>query len=249
MIRSPQATGFYPSDPAELRRTLESLFSKVQSGDKYEGGIVPHAGYVFSGMAAASLYACLKKSDTVIILGNDHYGNAGRPSAHSYEQWGTPLGKVDVDQDLADQLDLDRVESYREHSIEVQLPFLQHLWGDFAFLPITIPKTPLERLKNLGEKLRRLKLPIVATTDFSHYVSRATADRLDGMAIDKIIARKPDELLEVVEANRISMCGLFPTLALMYALHDREPELLMYYTSGDVTGDEPVVGYASIGFK
>jgi len=249
MIRGPQALGFYQSNPVELRRTLASLFSKVQSELKYEGGIVPHAGYVFSGMAAAALYGSLKKSNTIIILGNDHYGNVSHPSAHSYEQWETPLGKVNVDQDLADQLDLDCAESYKEHSIEVQLPFLQYLWGDFTFLPITIPKTPLNQLKELGNKLRRLNLPIVATTDFSHYVSRATADRLDGLAIDKIIARKPEELMDVVKTNKISMCGLFPTLTLMYALQDKEPELLMYYTSGDVTGDEPVVGYASIGFK
>jgi len=200
-------------------------------------------------MAAASLYGSLKKSNTVIILGNDHYGNTGHPSAHSYEQWETPLGKVDVDQDLADQPDLDCVESYKEHSIEVQLPFLQHLWGDFTFLPITIPKTPLTDLKELGDRLRSLKLPIIATTDFSHYVSRAMADRLDGMAINKILTKKPEGLMDVVRTNKISMCGVFPTLTLMYALQDKEPELLMYYTSGDVTGDEPVVGYASIGFK
>lgn len=249
MIRGPQSLGFYPSDPVELKRTLANLFSKLQSESKYEGGIVPHAGYVFSGMAAAALYSRLKKSNTIIILGNDHYGNVSRPSAHSYEQWETPLGKVDVDQDLADQLDLDCVESYKEHSIEVQLPFLQHLWGDFAFLPITIPETPLKQLKELGNKLRGLKLPIIATTDFSHYVSRATADRLDSLAIDKILAKKPEGLLDTVETNKISMCGVFPTLTLMYALQDKEPELLVYYTSGDVTGDEPVVGYASIGFK
>lgn len=248
MIRKPQASGFYPESRHALEEMLEGLFAKVESGGEYSGGVVPHAGYVFSGMAAAALYAGMKKSRTVVILGNDHYGNAMEISAHPYDFWETPLGRVEVDRDIAEQLGLDEVESYREHSIEVQLPFLQHLWGDFSFLPITVPRVPMSHLRELGGSLRKLNVPVVATTDLSHYVSRAAANRLDNIAIDAILAHDPDRLLRVVRENNISMCGVFPTAAALHALPG-EPELIMYYTSGDVTGEEPVVGYASIGFK
>lgn len=213
--------------------------------------MVPHAGYVYSGLAAAALYKNLRQAETIVILGNDHYGNALDVSLHPYAEWETPLGRVPVDEDLAEQLDaldLAKVESFNEHSIEVQLPFLQYLWGDFSFLPVTVPQVPLSRLEELGKALAALRVPVVATSDLSHYISHERATELDSLAIDAMVSGRPEQLLEVVRNKAISMCGVFPATALLYAFPKAERELVMYYTSGDITGDRSaVVGYASIG--
>lgn len=253
MIRSPQAGGFYPTQASALEKLVNKFFDKVEMSNEYKAGVVPHAGYAYSGLAAAAFYKSLKRAGTVVILGNDHYGNALDISTHPYSEWETPLGKVPVDEDLVDQLDflgLAKVESFKEHSIEVQLPFLQYLWGDFAFLPITVPQVHSKRLKELGEALATLRVPIIASSDLSHYVPHERATELDTLAIDALVSGKPEQLLEVVRDNAISMCGVFPATTLMHAFPKSERELVMYYTSGDVTGDKSaVVGYASIGFK
>ncbi|MBR9680920.1 MAG: AmmeMemoRadiSam system protein B [Candidatus Altiarchaeota archaeon] len=249
MIRPAQASGFYPKDSIELKASLESLFQQVEKSS-YLHGIVPHAGYAYSGLAAASFYKSLKKTNSVIILGNDHYGNTIEISTHPYSEWETPLGKVQVDEDLTEELNLPVVESFKEHSIEVQLPFLQHKFPNISILPITVPPTSLEKLIEFGAELKKLKVPIIATTDFSHYISRSTASRLDTIAIEAILNGDPEELERVVSDHSISMCGLHPTLLIMSILRKKERELIMYYTSGEVTGDNSsVVGYASIGFK
>jgi len=253
VIRRPQARGFYPFDPPTLRRVLKGLFGKVGQGEEFKGGIAPHAGYTFSGLAAASLYRALRKSASLVILGNDHYGNAIDISLHPYMEWETPLGKVPVDEGLAEALDslgMPVVESFREHSIEVQLPFLQYLWGDFSFLPVTVPQVPINRLRELGRALSELRVPVVATSDMSHYVPHDRATELDSLAIDAFISGGPERFMKVVRDNNISMCGLFPAMVLLYTFPRAERELIMYYTSGDVTGDRSaVVGYASIGVR
>ncbi|MBR9689436.1 MAG: AmmeMemoRadiSam system protein B [Candidatus Altiarchaeota archaeon] len=252
MIRRASAVGFYPGDPVVLKRTIKGLF-KGDDEPMYSAGIVPHAGYMYSGLAAASLFKTLKKTDTIVILGNDHYGNAIDISLHPYTHWETPLGKVPVDDDLAERLEvlnLPETESPNEHSIEVQIPFLQYLWDDIAILPITVPTVSLERLKEFGESLRKLNATIIATTDFSHYVPRDVASQLDSVAIENIIASDTTGLERIVNDLGVSMCGLHPVLALMFAYPKMEKELLMYYTSGDVSGDNSsVVGYGSIGFR
>jgi AmmeMemoRadiSam system protein B len=253
VIRQPQASGFYPSGRAELQSALKKLFEKVEGGREYSAGVVPHAGYAYSGMAAASFYKSLAKFDSVVILGNDHYGNAFDVSLHPYSHWETPLGKVPVEGELSDKLDflgLDSVESPREHSIEVQLPFLQFLKKDFSFLPITVPQTSPGRLKELGEALATLGVPIIATSDMSHYVSKAAAQKLDNLAIEQMLKVNPSGLFHTVNANQITMCGVNPVTALLHAVKGKEAELVTYYTSGDVTGDSSsVVGYASVGFR
>lgn len=249
MIRRVSAPGFYPQEPAALKSLIKALLSQVEKYS-FSSGIVPHAGYTYSGLAAASFYKSMKKTNSVIILGNDHFGNALAPSIHPYEVWETPLGKVNVDEDLSDSLDLPVVESFREHSIEVQLPFLQSVLKDFSILPITVPPTPLEKLLALGDELKALKVPIIATTDLSHYIPRDSASRLDSIAVEAILGGDPYELERVAHDHRISMCGLHPVLLAMHALRKKDRELIMYYTSGDVSGDtSSVVGYASIGFE
>lgn len=253
MTRRPQARGFYPGDSELLEEKLAELFRDVEGDGEYRAGMVPHAGYPYSGMASASFYSSLEPADSLVVLGNDHFGNAMDISLHPYDYWETPLGRVPVDpglEEMLDHLGLARVESYREHCIEVQLPFLQHLWGDFSFLPITVPRSPASRLRELGEALADLQVPVVATSDLSHYVPHATAQEKDGRVIEAITAGDPDGLARVVREESISMCGLHPVVALMHAFPGAEAELVAYYTSGDVTGDlSRVVGYASIGFR
>lgn len=250
MIRKPQATGFYPGSREEIIALLGKIIDSAMAKEWkwYTHGIAPHAGHIYSGLAAAALYKYLKPARKVVILGNDHYGNAMEISAHPYDEWETPLGRVPVAKELGEKLGLPEVESPREHSIEVQLPFLQYLRGEFEFFPVTVPQVPLSELEKFGEKLRKLGVQVVATTDLSHYVPKPVAVEKDALAVDSILRGDPVELLHTVEQHRISMCGLPPVMALLYATEGLEKELLMYYTSGDIAGGEDsVVGYASIG--
>ena len=257
MRRQPQAIGFYPGSREELWKMLKDLFERAEDFAKeadYRFGVAPHAGYIYSGLAAASLYLSIKKSREIVILGVDHYGFARDIALHPYEVWETPLGDVEVSERLAEKLRIigpEVVESPREHSIEVQLPFLQYLWQDFKFLPVTVPPVPLSRLEELGKALKELKVPVIASSDFSHYVPKDVATKLDSIAIEKILNKDPEGLIRAVYDYNITMCGYNGVAALLYALPKRaKGELIIYYTSGDVTGDySQVVGYASIGFK
>ncbi len=253
MIRPPQAIGFYPPDKSDLTDLLSSLFSRARSEGDFKWGVAPHAGYIYSGLAAASLYSSLKKSRKIIILGVDHYGIARDIALHPYEAWQTPLGEVSVSDDLREavmRIGPQVVDSPREHSIEVQLPFLQHIWGEFEFLPVTVPPVPLSRLEELGRALADLGVPVVASSDFSHYVPQKVAEKLDSIAIDRILSRDPQGLVRAVYDYHLTMCGYNGVAALLYALPENaRGKLIAYYTSGDVTGDtSQVVGYAAIGF-
>ena len=253
MIRKPAAVGFYPQAPDSLNALLEELFSEAEQKGPFRYGVSPHAGYIYSGLAAASLFKSLKKSKKLVILGVDHHGIGYDIVLHPYSAWETPLGRVEIDHELAASVEEIQPQVYpcpNEHSIEVQLPFLQFLWGDFGFLPITVPSVPFSRLEELGRVLSELKVPVIASSDMSHFVDSETAARLDMLAIDQILKKDARGLLDTVLENRISMCGVFPVASLLSALpRDSKGDLVMYYNSGDITGDRSsVVGYASVGF-
>jgi len=259
MIREPQATGFYHPDPKVLRKMVATLLDKAQpapGGRKFTHGVVPHAGYMYSGLAAATLFKNLKPSDRFVILGVDHYSNCSDICIHTYDSWQTPLGKVNVDEKLRDALLKIEPEvtcSSQEHSIEVQLPFLQTTNPKFTFLPITIPHVSMERIRELGSVLARLKTPIIASSDLTHYMPKQKCMELDALAIDQMVTANPAGLISVVRDYDISMCGAYPVAVLLASLPrgSQGPcgELLAYYTSGDVTGSYgDVVGYAAVGF-
>ncbi|MBR9679852.1 MAG: AmmeMemoRadiSam system protein B [Candidatus Altiarchaeota archaeon] len=254
MIRNPAAIGFYPAEQAQLELLLSELFLQAKKSGPFIHGISPHAGLIYSGLAAAGLYKSLKKTDRLVILGTDHHGIGDDIVVHPYSAWKTPFGQVKVDTELAAELDTLGPQIYpcpSEHSIEVQLPFLQHILGDFSFLPITVPSVPFPRLQELGAKLAELDVPIIASSDMSHYVPEARAEKLDKLAIEQILAIQPEQLIDTVLENNISMCGLFPVAALLASLpSSTSSELIEYYSSAEMTGDSSsVVGYASIGFK
>ena len=266
-MRPPAVAGaFYPSSQSELSKLIDSCFTHKlgPKGDPKPliGAVVPHAGYVYSGPGAAWVYHNLKavKPCSVVLLGPNHTGYGNAVSASAQDSWKTPLGEVQVDTKLRDKLaklcDEIMVEDdahSAEHSIEVQLPFLQTIWGNkFKIIPICLGTQDPTILKKLGESIGKLNTIVLASSDMSHYVPHATASRLDHLAIEEILKLDPAGLLKVVAKNDISMCGVAPAAAMLWATGPRakKAELLQYYTSGDISGDKSaVVGYGAIAVR
>jgi len=274
-VRSPAVAGsFYPAEAGELKQAIEECFVSNPLGPKGAhspslsllGGMVPHAGYVYSGPCAAHLYSRLAESiRQVILLGVNHRGRGASAALSDAEAWETPLGRVEVDCDLGAQLKThvdflaEDGEAHREeHSIEVQLPFLQSALGEFAFLPISLAYLTPEECRQLGQAIARLyeekrdsgdKILLLASSDLNHYRPPKETERLDRMALEKVLALDPAGLLETVEDNGISMCGVIPTVVFLFAanaLGARQAELLKHCHSGDATPMREVVGYASV---
>jgi MEMO1 family protein len=279
-IRRPaQAGAFYEGDAESLRREVEGCFlhklgpRRIPVVDKtgprkIRGLVCPHAGYMYSGPVAALSYFELAsdgKPDTVVILGPNHTG-LGSPLAVVKDGfWRTPLGDVEIDGKVADELvhesgliDVDDYAHLREHSIEVQLPFLQFLYGsDFKFVPICFMMQDLATAQEIGRSLVEVlagkNAVIVASSDFSHYEPAAVASKKDLAALKAVEALDEKLFYSVVEEKRVSACGYGPIAALITAakgLGADEAKLLGYKSSGDVTGDfSSVVGYAAVSFK
>jgi MEMO1 family protein len=272
--RRPAVAGqFYADDGSALARQLEGCFlSDRGPGElparhrtperRIRAAVVPHAGYEFSGPIAALAYARIaaeRPPETVVILGVDHHGS-GRGPALSDRPWSTPLGPVEVDHDLVRALDrpplsVDERAHALEHSIEVQLPFLQYVLPQPRMVALQVPFGPLGDLERVGRAVRDATtgrdVLVLASTDFSHYVPARTAERLDGMAIAAIVARSSRQLYETVAGNDISMCGIAPTTALLAALADAPvtARLLRWGHSGEAAPMRDVVGYASLLFE
>jgi AmmeMemoRadiSam system protein B len=274
-VRRPVVAGtFYPFGSARLTGAIEDCFrnrlgpGKLPKGRSEERNIVsaicPHAGYDYSGPAAAHAYYHLASEvqpDTVVILGPNHTGLGGPVSIGGHDEWETPLGRVRVDKELArsifissDAIDIDDDAHLREHSIEVQLPFLQYIYEDFSFVPICMGFQGLETSREVGmavaEGLKDRNGLIIASTDMSHYEPQDSASEKDRRVINHILELDEVALQQRVCMERISMCGYGPVSAAIVAskiLGAEEAELLAYSTSGDVSGDySGVVGYASI---
>ncbi len=263
MIRYPAVAGsFYPSDPVELRRTILSLLSKVPEAEEKEvvGAIVPHAGYVYSGWVAAYAYRTLEKTthphERVVVVGPNHTGYGAPVSVFPRGEWVTPLGPVAVDEEIAKQIverssaEFDTDAHIFEHSVEVQLPFLQTIYPSFSFVPIVMLDQSYDAAKELAEALPP-DVVLIASSDFSHYVPADVAKRLDMLVIEKIRALDAQGIERVVREHRISVCGYGPIMTLVEwaKAQNARAEVLKYATSGDVTGDySNVVAYAAIVF-
>jgi AmmeMemoRadiSam system protein B len=263
-IRPPAVAGrFYPNNPDRLLQEVRGYTDATGEKLRAIGCVVPHAGYMYSGHVAGAVYARLELPKTFIILCPNHTG-MGQPLAIMSEgAWMTPLGSVRVDSALAHalmqtfpELTEDLVAHRAEHALEVQLPFLQALVGDFSFVPITVGIGQVEVLEALGDAMARVisaqpqPLLIVSSSDMNHYESDAITRVKDRMAIDKILALDARGLFDVVRRENISMCGYAPTVAMLTAaqrLGARRAQVIKYGTSGDISGDrELVVGYAGI---
>jgi AmmeMemoRadiSam system protein B len=266
-IRPPAVAGrFYPSGRKALIGALDAFAAQeVQpqlTDQNAVACVVPHAGYIYSGRVAASVYSRLPHRPLYVILGPNHFG-WGRPLATLTSNWLTPLGEVVVDPVFADALintvaDLadDPVAHQSEHSLEVQLPFLQYFAKDFTFVPIAIGAVSYDVLHSLGTALARLirsdgrPILLVASSDMNHYEPDDVTRVKDHKAIERILALDPRGLAEVIDREQISMCGYAPAIAMLTAAQElgaHRGELVRYATSADAGGDpEAVVGYAGI---
>ncbi len=266
MIRRPAVAGsFYSADPEALRRHLVELTQDRMPppGPQAIAVVVPHAGYVYSGRVAAATYTSVRLPRRMAILCPNHTG-LGEPIAVDEEgEWQTPLGRAPIDTPLARailercrQARVDGVAHRREHSLEVQLPFLQHLVGEFRFVPICIGTLHLPALLDLGQAIAGAvaaageEVLLIVSSDMSHYVPVAVADRQDHKAIDRLVAIDPEGLHRVVVQDDISMCGIAPAVAGLEAarrLGAGAGRLIAYGHSGETTGDnQSVVAYAGL---
>jgi AmmeMemoRadiSam system protein B len=266
MIRLPAVAGrFYPDDPARLRVAVDSLL--VSGGEKKKirarACLVPHAGYVYSGSVAAEVYRRIEIPGRVILIGPRHFPRGAPLAILSDGEWQTPLGMAPIDHLLAENivrafplLREDAVAHSSEHSLEVQLPFLQRLAPSFAFVPIVIGPARWEQLEALGHALATViaaesePVLLIASSDMNHYESDAVTRVKDHKAIDPILALEPRKLFDTVREERISMCGYAAAVATVIAARElgaTQAELVRYATSGEVNGDlQGVVGYAGI---
>jgi len=264
MIRKPAVAGqFYPASEKALLKEVESLSSGTAVREDAFGVVSPHAGYIYSGPVAGSVFAAIKPRSIYIILGPNHTG-AGRPfSISSGGSWKTPLGEVGIDGALAERIKVnskyikedDEAHTY-EHSIEVQLPFLQVLGKDFKFVPIVISYTDIDIYREIGSSLAKAvkdlglekKTTVIASSDMTHYEPQDLAREKDMLAMDAILKLDEAKLIECVESRDISMCGYAPVAIMLVAaksLGASKARLVKYQTSGDVSGDySSVVGYA-----
>jgi AmmeMemoRadiSam system protein B len=266
MIRLPAVAGrFYPDDPQRLRDAVDSFLAAGAAERKIcaRACLVPHAGYVYSGGVAGEVYARLEIPTRVILIGPRHYPRGAPLAILSDGAWQTPLGMAPIDHLLAEKLSRafpqlleDEVAHSAEHSLEVQLPFLQRVAPLFSFVPVVLGGVHWETMEALGHALaevvaaEREPILLIASSDMNHYESDAVTRVKDRKAIDAILALEPRKLFEIVRDESISMCGYAAAVATLIAARDlgaTRGELVRYATSGEVNGDlQEVVGYAGI---
>lgn len=276
-IRRPAVAGaFYPESPEVVRQEIETCFRhrlgpgavpKVEASGPRQvlGSVSPHAGYAFSGPAASHGFSALAGDgcpDLFVIVGPNHRGLGAHVAVGARGYWETPLGRSQVDEVVAQEIiansglaEQDEWSHLLEHSVEVQLPFLQYLYGErFRFVPIILADQDLETARDLGRSLavalQGKNAVIIASTDFTHYEQQRTAEQNDALAMAAIVHLDEALLAKVVRQRAISMCGVGPVMAMLVAaklLGASRAEILKYVTSGDLTGDKrSVVGYASL---
>lgn len=264
LVREPAVAGqFYPGRPERLLREVQEYTAYAGPKVRAIGCIVPHAGYMYSGHVAGAVYARLQLPQRYIILCPNHTG-MGQPLAiMSSGAWATPLGDVGIDEALAaslqqscDLLTEDPMAHAAEHSLEVQLPFLQVLAPGLQFVPVAVGTGKFDSLVRLGEAIADLisqtdtPIMIIASSDMNHYESDAVTRVKDAKAIERVLSLDPAGLYETVRTENISMCGYGPAVIMLTAakkLGARSTELVKYATSGDISGERnAVVGYAGV---
>jgi MEMO1 family protein len=262
-MRQPAVAGqFYPLRSENLEKELKRCFEGLEIRKRnILGAVCPHAGYTYSGKVAAHVYAVLPKADTYVLFGPNHTGY-GSPVSVSIDTWKTPLGTIEVDRELAEGLsgsiiDADELGHRYEHSIEVQLPFLQYRFDqDFKILPICLGMQDEETAIEVGNLIANLvsesgkKVAFIASSDFTHYQPANLAREIDNEIIEAILDLDISGIYERLYRRNASVCGYGPISAMLTAsqkLGANRAELLNYSNSGDISGDmNAVVGYAAI---
>ena len=263
-LRKPAVAGsFYPGSARELAAMIATMVDDNAVKTDVVGLVCPHAGIIYSGAVAGATISRIRITDTVIIIGPNHTG-LGKPFAvMASGTWETPMGNIEIDGELASKLlanssylaeDFDA--HFREHSIEVQLPFLQHFKKDFKIVPIVLSHASGEVYKEIGQEIAEVleglgrEVVILASSDMTHYEPQKEAERKDNAAIDAITDLDEEALMERIAEENITMCGYGPVVALISAakaMGVQKAELVKYQTSGETSGDySSVVGYAGI---
>jgi AmmeMemoRadiSam system protein B/AmmeMemoRadiSam system protein A len=265
MIRSAWAAGkYYPDSPDELREMMSEMIHEEAVKQEVIGMVLPHAGYIYSGPVVGEVLSRVVLKDTAIVIGPSHTGNGKPQSIMTEGTWETPFGNVEIDSELAkkilessEYLEEDERAHRMEHSIEVQLPFLQYLKPDIRLVPIVLGYDRNEGVyKEVGRAIAAAikalgrEAVIIASSDMTHYESQEVARQKDMEAAEAVLDLDEDELVKRVREFNITMCGYATAVSLITAAKElgaRGAELVRYQTSGDVTGDySAVVGYAGI---
>ena len=264
MIRQPAVAGqFYTDEPKRLRGELQRMVTADAVRRRVIGVVAPHAGYVYSGRVAGAVYGAIEIPRTVVILGPNHHGFGAAAAIYPEGEWLTPLGSVSMDTRLSSLVrkhvpfvEADTSAHRFEHSLEVQVPFLQYCRADVNIVPICLGFSDYDRCRLLGEGMAGAirefdeDVLIVASSDMTHYESAAAARDKDEQAIAEVLALNPEGLVRVCRRKNITMCGVIPATVMLVAakaLGATKAELVSYATSGDVTGDNrQVVAYAAM---
>jgi len=263
MMRNPAALGmFYPSDRKKLESQLKGFFSETKE-DNCRAVISPHAGYIYSGQGAAHAIASLKKSKSFVILGPNHTGLGKRFSVFPEGGWRTPFGDVRINSGLAKKLlecqhlEEDTMAHMNEHSIEVQLPFLQYKFKEFDFVPICVMGLEysdrlLDVCKGIADAVAKTNATVIVSSDFSHFLSLEESNEKDNMALEKIKKLDPEGFFETLDRIDASICG-YASIAVLLFLAKKlglKPDIIHKSNSGEVSGDyNRVVTYYAIGFR
>jgi len=278
------AGSFYDADKESLSQQINNCFlheigpqrlpeheNNIQNERNIKGVISPHAGFIFSGPIAAYHFLRLsyeKTPQTIIIIGPNHRGLGKEIAIMSAGYWETPLGNIEIDEQMAKEIinyddkhliKEDEQAHAFEHSIEVQLPFLQFIYpkNQFKIIPICVSNQQLVKMKYLADTIfqatKEKSCLLIASSDFTHYETQESAKRKDAEAIDKIINMDINLFYDTISRKSASICGPGPIAIVTEVckkLGINRGRLLKYATSGDVSGmNEQVVGYASIIFQ
>ena len=259
MRREPVVAGaFYDANPETLTKNIAQMTGEPVKKTKAFGVVAPHAGYMYSGLVAAQVYAGVVIPQTVIIMGPNHTGLGEPISVFSKGAWATPLGDVEVNQELAGKIlekcpaaSRDTAAHAREHSVEVHLPFLQYHKKGFDFVPIVLGEYSLENLRSLAAAIascvKGKDILLIASSDLTHYEEAETARAKDKLVLSAIEELDPEKMYREVDENAITMCGWMPVYTLLHAcnkLGAKQGKIIKYMNSGDTSGDySEVVGY------
>jgi hypothetical protein len=263
-VRRPAVAGsFYDGEAGQLERDVRSHLAADCLSERAFGAIVPHAGYIYSGPVAGAVYSRLAVPRTAVVLCPNHTGRGAPAAVDPSDAWRTPLGDVPVDRRLAKRLmalapslEEDAVAHSREHSLEVQLPFLQVCRPDVSLVPVCLGAADLDLCREVGGALAALVAEeqepplLLASSDMNHYESRAIGRAKDDRALARVEALDAEGLFATVMRENITMCGFLPATALLFAARQAgvaSARVVARRDSGDETGDTTsVVGYAGV---
>jgi len=264
MERGPIVAGqFYPRRADVLKEEIAKCLIATKVKKEVKGILLPHAGYIYSGKVAGAVLSQIKIPETFIILGPNHAGVGHSFALWPEGSWQTPLGSIEVDKELAEAIlkrsslvEIDYQAHLQEHSLEVQLPFIQYLAPSAKIVPLVVKYGSFHQLKKISQTLVKVvesgnkRVVLVASSDMTHYQPRETAEKQDKLVLEPLLKLETRRFLDTVIENNISMCGYIPAAIMILtskALGAKTGKLVMYTTSGEASGDySQVVGYAGV---